>query len=314
MSSLTRIAPRVQHSGEGSGDSGGSAPTVPAGAAPPHHYSDRVATQPPPDRAERVIPDPDRPGAWIVRIGVTDQSHIDPDRPTMLEFDYMQRIAEAIDLWAPPGQRLRIVHVGGAGMSLARYVAATRPTSAQIVLEPDTALTDEVRAKAPLPRRSGIKVRPVDGRTGIAAMPEDYADIVILDAFAGARVPADLVTLEFLTDVRRVLAPGGLFVANVTDGPPLDWVRRTGAGIARRWPHVAVSAEPSTWRGRRFGNIELYASDVPIPTADLGRAAARAVFAYRFLDDERMRDWCSGREPFTVVDTAPSPLPPQFFS
>ncbi|MBD5063804.1 spermidine synthase, partial [Xanthomonas citri pv. citri] len=81
-------------------------------------------------------------------------------------------------------------------MCLARYVAATRPTSPQIVCEPDAELTAEVRLKAPLPVRSGIKVRPVDGRSGVAAMREDFADVVILDAFDGARVPGDLVTVE----------------------------------------------------------------------------------------------------------------------
>lgn len=259
------------------------------------------------------MPDPDRPGSWIVRIGTTDQSHVDPERPTLLEFDYMQRMAEAIDAYGEPGERIRVVHIGGAGMSLARYVAATRPTSAQIVLEPDVALTQEVREKAPLPRQSGIKVRPVDGRAGIAAMPADYADIVILDAFAGARVPAELTTLEFFADVRRILVEGGLFLANVTDAGTLDWARRAAAGVAATWPYAAVSAEPSTWRGRRFGNVLLYGSSVPVPTRLLARAAAGAVFAYRIVDGPDLVAWLSGARPFTDADAQASPEPPQMF-
>ncbi len=261
----------------------------------------------------RVVPDPDRPGAWLVRIGSTDQSHVDPERPTVLEFDYMQRIAEAIDAYAPAGERIRIVHIGGAGMSLARYVAATRPTSAQIVLEPDAGLTQEVRDKAPLPRHSGIKVRPVDGRTGIAAIPTDHADIAVLDAFAGARVPAELTTLEFLADVRRVLAPGGLFLANVTDSGTMDWSRRVAAGVRSTWSHAAISAEPSTWRGRRFGNVILYGSARPLPTQGLAREAAGAVFAYRFLDEDALAAWCAGARPFTDADAEASPVPPEMF-
>lgn len=153
----------------------------------------------PHQRHERLVPDPDTPGAWIVRVGGADQSWIDPDDPTHLEFDYTERIADHLDVHRPAGERMRIIHVGGAGMCLARYVAATRPTSPQIVCEPDTELTEEVRLKAPLPPRSGIKVRPVDGRSGVAAMREDFADVVIVDAFDGARVPADLVTVEFLS-------------------------------------------------------------------------------------------------------------------
>jgi len=261
----------------------------------------------------RVLPDPDRPGAWLVRIGTTDQSHIDPAHPTVLEFDYMQRIAEAIDAYAPAGERIRIVHIGGAGMSLARYVAATRPTSAQLVLEPDAALTQEVRDKAPLPRRSGIKVRPVDGRSGITSIPADHADIVVLDAFDGARVPGELVTAEFLADVRRVLVPGGLFLANVTDAGTMDWSRRVAVGVRSTWSHAAISAEPSTWRGRRFGNVILYGSAAPLPTRELAREAAAAVFAYRFLDEEALADWCAGVRPFTAADTEASPVPPELF-
>ena len=266
----------------------------------------------PQDQA-RVLPDPDRPGSWIVRIGATDQSHVDPDRPTLLEFDYMQRIAEALDAYGDPGERIRVVHVGGAGMSLARYVAATRPTSAQIVLEPDAELTAEVRDKAPLPRHSGVKVRPVDGRAGIAAMPAQYADVVILDAFAGARVPAELVTVDFFADVSRILVPGGVFLANVTDSGTLDWARRATAGIAATWRSVAVSAEPSTWRGRRFGNVLLYGSTGPLPVRSLARAAAGAVFAYRFIEGAEVADWCAGARPFTDADTQPSPEPPPMF-
>ena len=88
-----------------------------------------------------------------------------------------------------PGTPLRAVHLGGAGLTLPRYVAATRPTSWQVVLEPDGPLTELVRRELPLPRRSGIKVREVDGRTGVAALRDDAAQLVVVDAFADARVP-----------------------------------------------------------------------------------------------------------------------------
>ena len=93
-----------------------------------------------------MLPDPAQPGAWIVRMGTTDQSHVDPENPTHLEFDYMQRIAVHLDHHAPVGERYRVIHLGGAGLTLARYVAHTRPTSPQIVCEPDAALTELVRA------------------------------------------------------------------------------------------------------------------------------------------------------------------------
>ena len=141
-----------------------------------------------------LVEDPARPGAYLVRIGGTDQSYVDLADPLRLEFDYVQRIADVVDEIAPDGERIRIVHIGGAALTLPRYVTATRPSSAQIVLEPDEELTRLVREHLPLPRQSGIKIRAVDGRAGIAAMRDGFADLVIVDAFAGARVPAELTT------------------------------------------------------------------------------------------------------------------------
>lgn len=259
---------------------------------------------------ERLVPDPDNPGAWVVRIGGAEQSWLDPDDPTRLEFDYMERIADHLDLHRPAAERMRVIHVGGAGMNLARYVAATRPTSPQIVLEPDAALTEEVRRKAPLGAHSGIKVRPVDGRTGIAAMRQDFADVIILDAFAGAQVPAELVTAEFFAEVSRVLVADGLLVANVTDSAPLTWTRRVVAGLRATFAEVVMEAESATLKGRRYGNIILAASSAPLPVTDLVRRCAGAAFPFRVVRGGNLTKLLTGCVPFTDADAVASPGPP----
>jgi hypothetical protein len=260
--------------------------------------------------SERLRPDPDRPGAYVVRFGDTEQSWVDPDNPTHLEYDYVQRIADLIDAHAPAGVRLRVLHVGGAGMTLPRYVAATRPTSAQIVFEPDETLTAEVRRLVPLPRNSGIKVRPLDGRTGLAGVRDHYADVVIVDAFDGAQVPAELTTLEFLADVRRVLRPDGVALWNLTDTGPLHYTRRVLAGLRTTFPERLLAAEPATLKGRRFGNILLLGSAAGLPAAALTRAAASAVFPYRIVSGTQLARFSEGWPPFTDTDAQRSPEPP----
>ncbi|MFY0406492.1 spermidine synthase [Solicola sp. PLA-1-18] len=257
-----------------------------------------------------LVPEPGRADAWTLLVDGAEQSHVDLGDPTRLEFDYVRRMGDVLDASAPPTQTMRVVHVGGAGLTLARYVAATRPRSPQVVLEPYEALTQHVREHLPLPARSGIKVRPQDGRTGLAQMRSEYADAVVVDAFDGARVPADLTTREALTQAAEVLAPGGVLLLNVTDRLPFPYVRRVVAGVSEHLPHVLVSAEPATMKGRRFGNLLVAASDGPLPEAALRRVAASSAFPYRVLAGTEVADALGGGRPFTDADSSRSPEPP----
>ena len=258
-----------------------------------------------------LVRDHTRSRAYTLRIGRTDQSYVDLDDPTRLEFDYVQRIADALDTHASPGERVRVVHLGGAGMTLPRYVASTRPESAQIVLEPDVELTQFIRDQLPLPRRSGIKVRGIDGRAGIAELRDDYADVVVVDAFVGARVPADLTTSEFLADVRRALSPGGTVMINLTDRAPFAYARRVVAGVSANFPHTLLSAEPATLKGRRFGNVLVLGSTEPLPHLELARKAGAGAFPYRILHGPRLAQLVAGGLPFTDSDGEMSPEPPR---
>ncbi len=214
-----------------------------------------------------------------------EQSAVDLDDPTHLVFDYMQRIGDLIDaLQPPPPAPIRVLHVGGAAMSLPRYVAATRPHSAQIVLEPDEILIAQVRVEAPLPRRSGIKVRATDGATGIRQVRAASQDLVILDAFENARVPEELTTADFVGEVERVLVPGGVFAANLVDQAPFAQVRCLLAA-ARRLGHVVVGAEPPTVKGRRPGNVLVACGGVPRPV--FGSPPAQE---YRIFEGRAARD------------------------
>jgi spermidine synthase len=241
-----------------------------------------------------LIRDPARVNAYTLRIGGTDQSYVDLDDPSNLEFDYVQRIADLIDVLAPPAERIRAVHVGGAAMAIPRYLATTRPRSAQVVLEPDAALTAWVREWLPLPRQSGIKVRTTDGLAGVAELPDGYADLVVVDAFLGARVPAELTTVEFFADVARVVAPRGVLAINLTDRGPFGYGRRVAAGLLEAFAQVLWSAEPSTMRGRRFGNVILAASALPLPVLDYAQRAGSGPYPYRVLTGSRLTQLVAG--------------------
>src|SRR6478752_7286928 len=92
-----------------------------------------------------LLLDADRPGAWMLLVDGVPQSHVDLDDPEYLDFEYMRRLGHVADLAAPAGQPLRVLHLGAGGLTLARYLAATRPGSRQLAAESEPEVARLVR-------------------------------------------------------------------------------------------------------------------------------------------------------------------------
>lgn len=265
---------------------------------------------PVPTGAVELVPD----DGHLVQRGVTvlvdglPQSHVSLDDPAYLAFEYVQHLATAIDTIRPGP--LAVTHVGGAGLTLARWVNAVRPGSPQIVLEPDAALTEVVRRELPLPRRHRIRVRPQDGRTGVALLADASADVVVLDAYAGGQVPAELTTVEFLRDVARVLRSDGTALLNLADEPGLRYVTRVLAGLQEAVGEVAVVATHEVLKGRRFGNVVAVASRAALDVPALRRAAAGAPLPTGVRDATQLGRRLATVRPWSVADASASPPAP----
>lgn len=238
------------------------------------------------------------------------QSHV-PDDPELLIFEYMQHLAQFVDLVTPaPPARLAVTHIGGAGLTLPRYVDHTRPGSPQIVLEPDEALTDAVRREVPLPRGHRIRVRPTTGEAGIEALRPGSADVVVLDAFAGGRIPGALTTREFLGRVVDVLREDGVFLANLSDEPGLRYVARVAATAGEvGLTHRLLVATHDVFKGRRHGNVVLAASRTELDAAEMDRRLRRSPFPTGMRAD--VEGWARGAAILTDADPQPSPAAPE---
>jgi spermidine synthase len=263
--------------------------------------------------AVQFLADADRPGGWLLLIDRIRQSYVDLDDPTYLDFEYAQWFADVFDVL--PAGPLAVTHVGGGACTLARYVGATRPGSTQIVLEPDEQLTALVRARLPFARGTKVRIRPVGGAQGIGALRDASADVLVLDAFAGGRVPAELTTVQFLREVARALTPQGVFVANVADGGfagggPVLYTRRLVAALRSVFADVLVRADPAVLKGRRFGNLVLAASSGDLQVAELARRAAGAMFPQRVVSGAELTELVRGAAPLTAADPMRSPAPP----
>jgi SAM-dependent methyltransferase len=257
-----------------------------------------------------LLSDADRDGSWVLLVDDTPQSHVDLDDPTHLEFEYVRRMGHTLDLAAPAGEPIDVLHLGGGALTLPRYVAVTRPGSRQRVVEVDGPLTDLVRTHLPLPRGARVRVRAEDARVALATRPDASADVVVCDVFAGARTPAHLTTAEFAAEVRRVLRPGGTYLANVADGPPLRFARGQVATLSTAFPQICLMAEPGTFRGRRFGNLVAVASAVELPVAALVRRCAGDPMPARVVAGEDLDRFVGSAVAVLDADATDSPAPP----
>lgn len=241
------------------------------------------------------------------------QSHVCLRDPGLLAFEYMQHLGLAVQMVRPPAPApLRVTHVGGAGLTLARWVQHTRPGSTQVVLEPDAELTALVRDALPLPRGHRIRVRPVGGTEGIGALGDSSADVIILDAYAAGRVPAELTTTEWFAEAARVLDADGLLAANLADEPGLGYAARVLASIedSGGFAETAVIAAHEVWKGRRFGNLVVVAGRHGLDIAALLRAAAGAPTPTGVRHGQPLRAMWRSARVRTAADPAQSPVPP----
>jgi SAM-dependent methyltransferase len=258
-----------------------------------------------------LLADADRDGSWMLLVNDTPQSHVDLEDPTHLEFEYVRRIGHVLDLATDAGRPIDVVHLGGGALTLPRYVAVTRPGSRQRVVEIDQPLTDLVREHLPLPRGARIRVRGDDARVGLTALHTASADVVVCDVFAGARTPGHLTSAEFAAEARRVLRPGGVYAANVADGPPLRFARGQVATLRSVFGNVCLLAEPGTLRGRRFGNLVAVASDGDLPIEGFLRRCAKDPMPARVVYGEDLDRFAGSARPVADAEAVASPEPPE---
>ena len=258
-------------------------------------------------RADRFVP-----GAFELVVDGTPQSHVNLDDPSELFFEYIRRMGHVIDQLGMPGEPITALHLGAGALTIPRYIEATRPGSRQQVLELEPQLVELVRRELPLPRGASIRVRYGDARETLGKLPAGLngtVDVLVVDVFGGARIPAHVTSVEFYRECAQFLAPAGVLLVNVADGSGAAFARSQGATLDLVFEDLAVLAEPQVLRGRRFGNFVLVASRSPLPLEWMPRLLARGPHPATLVHGRELRDWIAGAPVVTDQTALPSPPP-----
>jgi spermidine synthase len=252
------------------------------------------------------------PGAYELVVDGTPQSHVNLDDPTDLFFEYVQRMGHVIDQLGMPGQPLTALHLGAGGLTVPRYIDATRPGSRQQVLELEPALVELVRVELPLPKDASIRIRYGDARELLGRLPaglKGAADLVVVDIFGGARIPAHVTSREFYVLVADYLSSSGVMLVNVADGSGAAFARGQVATIADVLPDVAVLAEAQVLKGRRYGNFVIVASASALPLEWMPRLLAGGPHPAAVVHGRELRNWVAGAPVVHDADAVASPPP-----
>lgn len=225
----------------------------------------------------RVVADPAREGGRTLYLDQLRHSYIDLNDPTYLEFQYTKNFGAVIESKWPAPQSVRALHVGGGGLTMPHYLMATRPGSQNKVYEIDSGVIELDKAELGAKPGPDLDLQIRDGRLGVRSEPADSRDLIVMDAFGGVAVPWHLTTQEIVADVSRVLAPDGLYLANIIDFGPQAFLKAEIRTVSAEFQHVAVIADPDSLAGRTGGNFVLVASDLPLPLSAIqSRLGSRA--------------------------------------
>jgi spermidine synthase len=237
-----------------------------------------------------------RNGGVSLVVDGTTQSHVNLADPLDLQLEYTRLIAALVDGCREPGRPLRVLHLGAGALTIARYLGATRPGSAQHVVELHRELLDFVLAALPLRDDVQLSAEFGDARTAVerATKVTGGYDLVLVDVFSGSRAPRHLSTVEFFTAVERLMAADGLVVVNALAAPGLRTGRELAATLESVFDDVFALTAADVIEGLSLGNIVLAASAAPLPGEDVLRLAEAGPRPVVMLRDASLAAFVAG--------------------
>jgi len=246
-----------------------------------------------------LVVDDDHLNSRLLRFNNHVQSIIDRNPP--YDSDTYINSFELARIFKP--KLTRVLFIGGGGAIGPRKFINQYPDVSIDLVEIDPVVVDVSRDYFHLASDLRLKVYIEDGRRFVRRATARY-DVVILDAFTvGGQIPFHLTTQEFMREIRDVLEPDGVFLANITsalEGPRSRILRSEYKTVASVFQGVYLFPRPtdqeraqatqfSTTRARNVILIGLIQTGNWTPQSVAGTAAMLTknggVYSPTFLDD-----------------------------
>ena len=117
----------------------------------------------------------------------------------------------------------------------------------------------------------------------------------------------DLLALQ--TESFDWLVGNDTWKTRLADGAGLAFARSQASTLSYVYDHVAIAADPSMLKGRRFGNVVMYASNDPLPFDAMPRRLASDPAPAKLVEGDELRRFIAGAPVVTDATAVPSPPP-----
>ena len=145
-------------------------------------------------------------------------SYTDLKDPFYLEYEYIRMYEEMVGWQAKERKSLKILFLGGGGYTFPRFIEAKYPQAEIHVVEIDPEITRVVNKYLGVSDHTKIRSFNEDGRWFVMNCKEKGTyDFIFGDAFNDLSIPYHLTTKEFAMQLKSLLKPDGLLLANVID-------------------------------------------------------------------------------------------------
>jgi spermidine synthase len=145
-------------------------------------------------------------------------SYTDLKDPFHLEYEYIRIYEEFVRWQTEKRESFKALFIGGGGYTFPRFIEAKYPKAGIDVVEIDPEVTRVVHQYLGVAKDTRIRSFNEDGRWFVMNCREKGGyDFIFGDAFNDLSIPYHLTTKEFVMQLRDLLKPDGLLLANVID-------------------------------------------------------------------------------------------------